>query len=281
MRRGLDSDAIHTFLFDVALDSHDQQALGRETKRGAAHGGWFFLYERAKSEASVGKIRQADDTFESSRVMAERENLGETADSILTDHAQVQYDLGMSAAARATMARIAKSYPDDPDLALLHAELGDARYAERFLTAHEHQTFDTLLAHRSLPVLRAALDLARRKPAEAVAALEPARMYGQREYRVLTERAAAYMQQGKADLAADEYKTLLAAAPGTDVSSPLYNLAHLGLARAYAAQGKKDESRQEYAKFLDIWKDADAPALKQARLESEHNTLPVRTSTLN
>jgi Tfp pilus assembly protein PilF len=65
------------------------------------------------------------------------------------------------------------------------------------------------------------------------------------------------------------------------VSSPLYNLAHLGLARAYAAQGKKDESRQEYAKFLDIWKDADAPALKQARLESEHNTLPVRTSTLN
>jgi tetratricopeptide (TPR) repeat protein len=145
-------------------------------------------------------------------------------------------------------------------------------YAERFLAAHKDQTSDTLLSTCDLPRLRAALALFRRKPAEAVAALEPARLYGQRDYRVLTERGTAYMQAGRADLAAGEFKAILAAAPGTDASSPLYNLAHLGLARAYAAQSKKDESRQEYAKFFELWRDADAdtPLLKQARTDYSH-----------
>jgi len=214
-RRGLGTDAIHAFLFEVALDAHDQEAVERETKWGESHGGWFFLFNRAKSEVSVGKIRQANASFESSRENAERQNLGETADGILIDQAQIEFDLGMSGAARATMARIAKAYPDAPDLALLHAELGDASYAERFISAHEHQTSDTLLTNCDLPELRAALALAQRKPTEAVAALEPARLYGQRNYRVFTERAEAYMQKGKADLAADEYLAILNAAPGT------------------------------------------------------------------
>lgn len=49
-----------------------------------------------------------------------------------------------------------------------------------------------------------------------------------------------------------------------------YNpLAHLGLARAYALENHKAESRDEYEKFFALWKDADAdlPILKQARLE--------------
>jgi tetratricopeptide (TPR) repeat protein len=271
-RRGLDSDAIHAFLLEVALDSHDAAALQRETKYGEAHGDWFFVYVRAKAEAAVGKFRQANASFETSREMAERENLGETADSILTDQAQVQYDLGMPRAARATIARIGKDYPDDPDLAMLHAELGDARYAERFIQTNQARTADTLLNAISVPKLRAVLALEQRKPMAAVAALEPARLYGKYDYPVLSERATAYMQAGKPDLAAQEYQAILAAAPGTDDSSPLYNLAHLGLARAYAAQGKVAESRGEYGRFLEAWSgaDEDAPLLQQARTESSH-----------
>jgi len=184
----------------------------------------------------------------------------------------VQYDLGMVEAARATMLRIAKAYPDASDLAFLHAELGDTSYAERFIAAHRDQTSNTLLATCFLPRVSAALALAARKPMEAVAVLEPARLYGKREYSILSERSAAYMQAGKADLAANEYQAILAAASGTDVSSPLYNLAHVGLARAYAAQGKKDESREEYEKFFELWKDADTdtPVLKQARMDYDH-----------
>jgi hypothetical protein len=80
------------------------------------------------------------------------------------------------------------------------------------------------------------------------------------------------MEAGKADLAANEYKTILAAAAGTDANSPLYDLAHVRLARAYAAQGKKDESREEYSRFFELWKDADvdAPVLMQAKMDYSH-----------
>jgi DNA-binding winged helix-turn-helix (wHTH) protein/tetratricopeptide (TPR) repeat protein len=272
VRRGLDHDAIHAFLFEAAIDSHDSAALERETKYGETRGDWFFVYARARTEASVGKIHQANASFERSREIAKRENLDETADSILVDQAQLQYDLGLSNVARATMARIQQSYPDDPDLARLHAELGDIPYAQRFLQAQQSNTADTLLNAVALPKLRAVLALKRRKPLDAVAALEPARLYGKYEHYVLTERGTAYMQAGRPDLAANEYKAVLASAAGTDAYSPLYNLAHLALARAYAAQGQLAESRDEYARFLELWAgaDADAPLLQQAKLELSH-----------
>ena len=57
--------------------------------------------------------------------------------------------------------------------------------------------------------------------------------------------------------------------PGIDPLSPLYPLAHLGLARAYAMENNQAASRREYEKFFDMWKnaDADVPVLKQARAE--------------
>jgi hypothetical protein len=46
-------------------------------------------------------------------------------------------------------------------------------------------------------------------------------------------------------------------------------LAELDLARAYAAQGDRDESRKAYDDFFTTWKDADPgiPILRQAKVE--------------
>lgn len=60
------------------------------------------------------------------------------------------------------------------------------------------------------------------------------------------------MQEGKPDLAENECQTILDTASGTDANSPFYKLAHVGLAHAYAALGKKSESREEYEKFLPL-----------------------------
>jgi len=51
--------------------------------------------------------------------------------------------------------------------------------------------------------------------------------------------------------------------------TPLRALAHLNLARALAREGKTEDARAEYGRFLKIWTAADArlPALKQARTE--------------
>jgi len=53
--------------------------------------------------------------------------------------------------------------------------------------------------------------------------------------------------------------------------SPLYSLARLGSARAYALAGEAAKSRSAYQDFFAFWKDADAevPILKQAKSEYE------------
>ena len=67
-------------------------------------------------------------------------------------------------------------------------------------------------------------------------------------------------------MAAAEYQKILAN-PCVDPLSPLYPLAHLGLARAYASQNNISASRGEYEKSFDLWKDAEIPVLQQARIE--------------
>jgi Tfp pilus assembly protein PilF len=106
------------------------------------------------------------------------------------------------------------------------------------------------------------------RPLEAITALEPARPYELAGYTILTQRAGAYLQARQPENAASEYKKILAN-PGVDPVSSMFPLAHLGLARAYVLQGDSARSRDEYQKFFDLWKDADAdvPVLRQARLE--------------
>ena len=51
--------------------------------------------------------------------------------------------------------------------------------------------------------------------------------------------------------------------------SPLYPLAYLGIARAYALSGDISKSRHNYHNFLALWKDADPDLsiLNEARSE--------------
>lgn len=53
--------------------------------------------------------------------------------------------------------------------------------------------------------------------------------------------------------------------------SPLYPLAHLGMARAIALQGDSAKARKAYEDFFALWKDADGdiPILSDANKEYE------------
>jgi hypothetical protein len=81
-------------------------------------------------------------------------------------------------------------------------------------------------------------------------------------------RGRAYLAARAPDLAAAEFQNILDHV-GIDPVSPLYSLAFLGLARADAALGKRDDSRKAYASFLDLWKgaDRDVPILRAALRE--------------
>ncbi|MEP6719539.1 MAG: hypothetical protein ABJB21_10365, partial [bacterium] len=56
---------------------------------------------------------------------------------------------------------------------------------------------------------------------------------------------------------------------GWQPTSPLYPLAHLGLARTAALSGDTSKARKAYQDFFALWKDADSDLsiLKEARGE--------------
>jgi len=129
---------------------------------------------------------------------------------------------------------------------------------------------DTLLNTVSIPLMRAQLELNRGNAAQAVQLLEPARkyeVYGDFWPQYL--RGQAYLKQRNGAQAAVEFQTILDHR-GWYPTSPLYPLAHLGLARAAALTGDSGKKRKFYQDFLAIWKDADpTPILIEARREYE------------
>jgi len=128
---------------------------------------------------------------------------------------------------------------------------------------------DTTAIDIDIPATRAAIDLQNGLPKKAIDDLQPALAYEFRNFEVPSLLAQAYLDAKMPERAADEYQKILSHR-GVDALSILFPLAHLGLARAEAQMGNKSASRAEYARFFDVWKEADAdlPILAEAKAES-------------
>ena len=121
-----------------------------------------------------------------------------------------------------------------------------------------------------LPPTRAALELDRGNASQAITELQAARYEAAGEFWPQYVRGLASLKLGKGAEAAVEFQKILASR-GYAVLSPLYPLAHLGLARATALQGDAAKARKAYEDFFALWKDADGdiPVLIEAKKEYE------------
>jgi DNA-binding winged helix-turn-helix (wHTH) protein/predicted Zn-dependent protease len=268
---GKDSYGLHATLFEIAFVEHDQAAMSHEIAWSQGRpSAWFSLYVQAFAAATVGKYKQAEQLFHHAYSIAERENLDETADDILIDQATMEFEMGMSGAARDTLRHVKQQDEDNPDLAFLKAELGDISFAEHFLATNSSASHPgTLIAYVYLPRLRAEIALQRGKPLDAITALDSTESYELASgFTVFAQRGEAYRRVGQVEKAAIEYEKILAH-QGVDPISPLFPLAHLWLGRGDAQAGRVQESRSEYEEFFALWKDADKdlPILLVARRE--------------
>jgi serine/threonine protein kinase/tetratricopeptide (TPR) repeat protein len=141
-------------------------------------------------------------------------------------------------------------------------------HASRFTAQYPH---DTRLNGIWLPVTRAALELQRGQPAQALELLAPVTRYeAAADFEPQYLRGLCYLRLGKGAEAAAEFQKILSSQGQTDfLVSTLYPLARLGLARAAAVKGDKAEARKLYEEFFALWKDADRdlPILIEARNE--------------
>jgi serine/threonine protein kinase/tetratricopeptide (TPR) repeat protein len=149
---------------------------------------------------------------------------------------------------------------------------GDAAQAEahmkRFATQYPN---DTRLNGIWLPVTRAALELQRGQPAQALELLAPATRYeAAADFEPQYLRGLCYLRLGKSAEATAEFQKILNSRGQTDfLVSTLYPLARLGLARAAVVKDDTAEARKLYEEFFTLWKDADSdlPILIEARSE--------------
>ena len=269
---GKETYNLHALLYEIAALQHDQAGMVREAAWNKGKTGeWYSLTLQAHEVASTGRYRQAEELFQKAYTVAARERLLQNADAILIDEATAEFQLGFSEKARATLGRVVNLDSEDPDLALLDAELGDTSFADRFLAAYgtTSQT-STLMTYVYLPQLRAELALQHGKPLDAIAELERSAPYEKAAgYTIRTQRAEAYLRAGQAEKAVAEYKRLLGDA-GVDPTAPHLALARLGLARAEAKAGHSADSKAEYEKLFALWSNADSdlPVLRTARAEA-------------
>jgi predicted Zn-dependent protease len=118
-------------------------------------------------------------------------------------------------------------------------------------------------------LIQAANEIETNKPALALSTLETISQYEEAAgFWPRYLRGQAYLRLRRATEAVIEFQKIVDHR-GEDPLSPLFPLAHLGLARAAALIGDSARSRKAYEDFFALWKNADAtlPVLIQAKKE--------------
>ena len=117
---------------------------------------------------------------------------------------------------------------------------------------------DTVLNKILIPLVQARIELQRKNPAQAIQLLETTKPYERQSlFQIAYLRGQSYLYQQKGAEAAAEFQKILDHR-GAQPTSPIFPLAHLGLARAAMLQGDTAKARRAYQDFFALWKDADA-----------------------
>jgi hypothetical protein len=125
-----------------------------------------------------------------------------------------------------------------------------------------------------LPTIRAAIEVGKDNPAQAVMDLEPTVPYDLASPAPISNlyppyvRGLAYLATHNGTAAAAEFQKLYDH-PGIVTNVPIGTLARLDMGRAYALSGNVGKAKAAYQEFFSLWKDADPdiPILKQAKVE--------------
>lgn len=279
LARHIDSSGFHNRLYLIAFMKSDYAAAKSQVDWYAGRPDEYQIREnQARSLAFAGRRREANQAMIQAAALADARKLPAERIRILANQAYLNALFGFTdLAARqvsATVELIEREgvsqqllmpsiiqQLDSPPLALTLALCGRTAQATALADRlSRDQPKDTIINAVWLPMIRAALELQAggvERSAMAVEMLQSARgLEAAAFFRPQWTRANALLKSGKPDLAAAEFQAIIDHR-GQDALSPLWPLAHLGLARSRALQGDVASARRAYQSFLDLWKDAD------------------------
>jgi hypothetical protein len=272
--RASDNLGLHTLRLQIAFLEGDTDALARHIEWARGRPEELFI---AKSQADIaafgGRMRTALELTRGAIESAQRREMPEAAADFATTLARTQALMGMHREAAESAVALIATPLDWQSMARAGMALalsGHAKQAESLADQiPQRAPHSTLARELLLPLLRASISIGAADGNAALRSLEPLTPY---------ERVSAFWPQylrGQAYLllrngaaAAAEFQQILDHRC-RGMLSPLYPLAHVGLARARALAGNTDASRKAFQAFFTLWNEADPdlPILKDARQE--------------
>ena len=270
----LDSVDLHGRLYNIAFVRGDTAAMQQHVDWASAlPGEYAHLNWQAGAAAFAGQWQKAREFFNRAAELTQQLNLREEAGEIVSLNAEWSAVLGHCRQGRADLARAA-SLPRTPlsflRVGIALALCGAAAQAQALNDeAVKRYPKDTIVNEVYLPLIRAALEIQRGNRTQAIQMLQTASRYESVSYFYQNYlRGQAFLGERNGGAAASEFQTILDHR-GWAPTSPLYPLAHLGLARAALLQGDTAKAKQMYDEFFKLWKvaDADLPVLIEAKQE--------------
>ena len=274
----LDTIALHYFLYQIAFAGGDASAMQQQlTWASGRLDAYMALDWQNASAAFAGRWRRAQDFSRRSIDLAERSDAKEVAARYAAEAALRGAVFGQCAQTRAAVAQSMTLERNQVSLtrsALALALCGEVSQAQSLIEElAKRYPRDTLVNRLWLLAIRAALELQRHNPTEAIQSLEAARRYeAAAEFWPQYVRGQAYLSMKSGSEAAAEFQKILDHR-GEATLSALYPLAHLGLARASALTGDVEKCRKEYQDFFALWKDADADLQVLTEAKKQYDSL--------
>jgi serine/threonine protein kinase/tetratricopeptide (TPR) repeat protein len=273
--------SVHFTLLDLDFIRGDEAAARHELELAAGQPDEpLMIWFHARGLYALGKLQAARAAYAQAESSARRFGYREFSGIILAIQAEDEAQLGNLTEARQKISEALAASQDrgTRQIAMVMlARTGDSVRSQKMAEDLVRQNpTDTLLNKVWVPVSQAYADLQHNQPVQVVTRLEVAAPYefgtgpGTAGYFVSYLRGEAYLRMKDGAKAAVEYQKILAHR-GTDPIDATYNLAHLGLGRAYALQDNTASAKSAYQDFFVAWKDADpdVPILKLARAEYE------------
>jgi eukaryotic-like serine/threonine-protein kinase len=273
-QRNLGAWFMHLGLSQIALAQGDEATRKHEDELASAapDGRAQVIYRDARLADSRGEIQQANQLLKQGKDLSLQIGLKDDAANALASQGIFEALLGdRQKALEDGNAAIALS--QNPYMKLSAATAlalaGEDKKAQALASeVAKSRPQDTWVQSVAVPQVQAVIETNHGNAAKAVDLLESARPYAPADFGVLFTRAQAYLKANRPSDAEQEFQKVIAL-KSSSPADPLISLAQLGLARAYALQGSKDQARIAYQNFLALWKNADPdiPTLKQAQAE--------------
>jgi DNA-binding winged helix-turn-helix (wHTH) protein/tetratricopeptide (TPR) repeat protein len=283
--RKIETTELLVLRYDLAFLNKDAQGMQEAVKlaQGEPASMDWMADRTAFDLAYTGRLKEARFPSHQAIELALQEGNRERAAQFAVRFALWEAFFGETREAKedaSTALSLAKNRGLDYGAAVVLALAGNSRQAEDLANRMQRKLpEDTSVRFSYVPVIHAILALKRKDPEAAIDALQITAPYelGAPRCAVVSYfgslypvlfRGEAYLAARKGPEAAREFQKLVDHRT-VMIGDAASAMAYLGLARSYALSGDSKSAREQYIKFLTLWKNADPdiPILKQARAE--------------